>query len=100
MLVRSSGTFTKTNLLGHKHITSYNRSQNPPGRPEPGSTVASSRWSSFVAGELHILANGYKAGKSEKLYSLTGTTGSLMYMAPEASTPWHSYVNSKPQSWV
>lgn len=74
--------------------------QNQSGRPEPGSTHASSRWSSFVAGELHILENGYKVGKSEKLYSLTGTTGSLMYMAPEASTPWHSYESSESQSRV
>ena len=81
-------------LLRHKHIAPYNRSQNQSGRPEPGSTDASSRWSSFVAGELHILANGYKASKSETLYSLTGTTGSLMYMAPEASTLWHSYENN------
>ena len=45
---------------------------------------------SVVAGELHVLGDGYKAGKSEKLYSLTGTTGSLMYMAPEVKLPCHS----------
>lgn len=34
-------------------------------------------------GTLQGLGDGFRIGKSEKLYSLTGTTGSLMYMAPE-----------------
>lgn len=39
----------------------------------------------FVAGMLPCLADGAVRGKSETLYNLTGTTGSLMYMAPEVS---------------
>ena len=35
------------------------------------------------AGMLPCLKDGAAVGKKEKLYSLTGTTGSLMYMAPE-----------------
>ena len=50
---------------------------------------AQADWSVFAAGSLHGLSDGFKVGKSEKLYSLTGTTGSLMYMAPEARMPYH-----------
>ena len=41
------------------------------------------------AGILPCLKDGVARGKSETLYNLTGTTGSLMYMAPEVSITVH-----------